>query len=102
PAGRDGHGLGGGKVGTGGERRLGLWQGQAGAVREALHGDGDGSHSLSLAGRLSAIRATRRAATSVLLMVGHASTPAAVTRLMVLRSPPITPVPSETSLARIQ
>src|SRR5262249_60318972 len=41
-------------------------------------------------------------ATSSLVWVGQSSTPSAVTRWMVLRSPPMTPDSADTSLARIQ
>ena len=50
----------------------------------------------------AATRAIRVRATSSFDCEGQDSTPAAVTRCTVLRSPPITPVGGETSLATIQ
>ena len=50
----------------------------------------------------AAIRAARRAATSVLARRGQSSTPSAVTRWTSLSSPPMMPVAGLTSLATIQ
>src|SRR4051794_35625894 len=56
--------------------------------------------------KLSAIRVTSAAATSSLLIAGQeltaTSAPRRVSRWIVLRSPPMTPVAGETSLATIQ
>src|SRR5580704_9408259 len=64
----------------------------------------DGIRSAHFFASLSAaaIRSTSLRATSSLDCGGQDSTPSAVTKLIVLLSPPMMPVAGETSLARIQ
>src|SRR5712691_1177691 len=76
-------------------------QRQVGGVRQPHHPDLDFAHGLAPAS-VSAMRATSARATSSFDCGGHDSTPRAVTRCTVLRSPPMTPDPAETSLATIQ
>src|SRR5680860_764603 len=84
-------------------RRLIGGQRQAFAVRQTHDPN---LHAHSAAERsddsVSAARARRRAAISSLLMAGQSSVPAPVTRCTMVRSPPMMPVPAETSLATIQ
>ena len=72
------------------------------AVRQALHFDDDiGAHGWVPVSAV-AMRATSAVATSSLPIAGHDSTPSRVTMCTVLRSPPITPLAGDTSLATIQ
>src|SRR5215813_13402930 len=77
------------------------WERQIGGVREPHDPNFDLVHRLTPAS-VSAMRATSARATSSFDCGGHDSTPCAVTRCTVLRSPPMTPLSAETSLARIQ
>jgi len=88
------------KVASRGELRLIGGQRQVGAVGQPRHADFDLIHE----GRATAVamRLTSMRATSSLGCIGQVSTPSVVTRWMRLLSPPMMPVPSETSLARIQ
>src|SRR4029079_8889010 len=90
-------------VETGDVRRLVGWQRQALAVRETLHAQRD-AHSAAerMAVSACAARASSRVAVSSLLSGGQSSTPASVTRWTCVWSPPIAPVPGQTSLATIQ
>src|SRR5262245_3252953 len=76
-------------------------QRQVGAVRQPTHADLDFAHALAPAS-WSAMRATSARATSSFDCGGQDSTPLAVTRWTALRSPPMTPLSADTSLATIQ
>src|SRR5581483_71564 len=103
------------QVEPGGAFRLVGGQVEAATVREPDDSDGNGlSARLAAPGipaphvaavisaSRSAARATSRRATSPLSSSGQLSTPCAVTMCTVLRSPPMTPVEGDTSLATIQ
>src|SRR4029079_1813171 len=74
---------------------------QGRTVRQPHDMDGDAGH-FALPPSASAMCATSMAATATLDCVGQCSTPFAVTRWIVLASPPMTPLSAETSFARIQ
>src|SRR6516225_3379789 len=74
---------------------------QVGGVREPHDPNFDFAHRLAPAS-VSAMRAMSARATSSFDCGGHDSTPCAVTRCTVLRSPAMAPPSAETSLARIQ
>src|SRR6185295_8712289 len=100
---------GGQKVGTGGGGRGVVRQGKISGMREAHHLDLDGLDTLhsaasALVGRpkCRAMRPASRMATSPLARVGQSSTPEALIRCTVLRSPPNVPTLADTSLATIQ
>src|ERR1044072_747644 len=76
-------------------------QRQVGAVRQPQDTHGDLAHR-DVPPIASAMRTASVAATSSFDCVGQCSTPIAVTRWIVLLSPPITPLSADTSLARIQ
>src|SRR5262245_43726880 len=74
---------------------------QVGGVRKPHDAKFDFVHRLAPAS-VSAMRATSARATSSFDCGGQDSTPCAVTKCTVLRSPPMAPPSAETSLARIQ
>src|SRR5262249_22883639 len=76
-------------------------QRQAGGVSKPHDANFDFAHRLAPAS-VSAMRATSARATSSFDCGGQDSTPCAVTRCTVLRSPPIAPPAADTSLARIK